>query len=254
MIAIFMQRATRRAVDAVSGTAPPAREGQRMANIVLVHGAWSTAAAWSKVIPFLQSAGHQVVAVENELRSLTSDSIKTRVAIDAFEGKTIVVGHSYGGAIITAAARDAANVTALVYIAAFAPDQGESLTSINAKFSPPSGAKFIAPGNDGLLVIDRKNMPAAFAADVPAAEAAVMAETQRPVSGQIFADKMGPPAWRQHKSWYQVSEDDRMINPGAERFMASRAGATTISLKASHASLVSMPSEVAGLIFAACAN
>ena len=220
-------------------------------NIVLVHGAWSDGSGWSKVIPILQAAGHNVVAVQNEMRTLKADSDNTRAAIDALSGPTLLAGHSYGGAVMTSAGRDAKNVVGLVYIAAFAPDEGESLNDINARFAPAPGGKVVVPDARGLLFLDRAQMPAFFVADIPAAEGAVLAAVQRPVAGAIFTDRVGPPAWKQHKSWFAVSENDLMIDPNAERFMAQRAKATTISLKSSHASLVAHPREVAELILAA---
>lgn len=217
------------------------------ANIVLVHGAWSDGSGWAKVIPILESAGHDVVAVQNQMTSLAGDAANTRAVIDSMNGPTVVAGHSYGGAVLTSAARDAKNVKALVYIAAFAPDEGETLGG----FPPGAAAKSIAPGPGGLLYIDRAKFPASFAGDLPLAEAQVLAAVQRPVGGAIFGAKMGPPAWKQIKSWYQVSENDQMIPPDTERMMASRAKATTISLPSSHASLVSHPREVAELILTA---
>jgi pimeloyl-ACP methyl ester carboxylesterase len=216
-------------------------------NIVLVHGAWSDGTGWIKVIPILQAAGHNVVSVQNQMISLAGDGANTRAVIDSMQGPTVVVGHSYGGAVITSAAHDAQNVKALVYIAAFAPDEGEALGG----FPPGPGAKSVVPGPGGLLYIERSQFPANFAGDLPAADAATLAAVQRPVGGAIFGDKMGPPAWKSIKSWYQVSEDDRMIPPDVERMFASRAKATTISLPTSHASLVSRPKEVAELILAA---
>ena len=217
-------------------------------NVVLVHGAWSDGSGWSKVIPLLQAAGHNVVAVQNQMTSLADDAKNTRGVIDAMTGPTVVAGHSYGGAVLTAAARDASNVSGLVFIAAFAPDEGEALGG----FPPGAGSKFIGPGPGGLLYIDRAQFPSCFAGDVPKAEAQMLAAVQRPVGGAIFADKMGPPAWKQIKSWYQASENDQMIPPDTERMMASRAKAATISLPSSHASLVSHPREVANLILEAC--
>jgi pimeloyl-ACP methyl ester carboxylesterase len=214
---------------------------------VLVHGAWSDGSGWLKVIPHLQAAGLNVVAVQNQMISLAGDAANTRAAIDAMEGPTVVVGHSYGGAVVTSAAHGAPNVKALVYIAAFAPDEGEALGG----FPPGPGAKFVAPGPGGLLYIDRSEFPANFAGDLPASEAATLAAVQRPVGGAIFGDKMGPPAWKSITSWYQVSEDDRMIPPDVERMFASRAKANTISLPSSHASLVSHPKEVSELILTA---
>jgi pimeloyl-ACP methyl ester carboxylesterase len=219
-------------------------------NVVLVHGAWSDGSGWSKVLPLLQAQGHNVVAVQNQMTGLDADAKNTRAMIDAMQGPTVVVGHSYGGAVISAAARDASNLKALVFIAAFAPDQGEAVGG----FPPGDGAKFIAPGPGGLLYIDRAQFPACFADDLPIAEAAVLAAVQRPVGGAIFSDRMGPPAWKQVNSWYQVSENDRMIPPDTQRMMAARANATTISLPSSHASLLSHPREVANLILDACSS
>jgi pimeloyl-ACP methyl ester carboxylesterase len=221
-------------------------------NVVLVHGAWCDASVWSKVTPILQAGGKHVVAVDNQLLGLWADAANTRTALNAMKGPTVIVGHAYGGAVITLAARDAENVRSLVYLAAFAPDENESLTSIASKFSPPTGQRHIHPEAGGMLVIDRTHMPAVFAADLPEAEASALAENQRSISPLVFSEKMGPPAWKQLPSWYQVSEDDRMINPGAQRFMATRAKATTIALKSSHVAMLSHPHEVAGLILNAC--
>lgn len=216
-------------------------------NIVLVHGAWSDGSGWAKVIPILQAEGHNVVAVQNQMVSLPADATNTRATIDAMQGPTVVAGHSYGGAVMTAAAQGASNVKGLVFVAAFAPDEGEALGG----FPPGAGAKFIGPGPGGLLYVDRGNFPSCFAGDLPLAEARALASVQRPVAGAIFGDKMGVPAWKTIESWYQVSEDDQMIPPDTERMMASRAKATTISLKSSHASLVSHPKDVAELIITA---
>lgn len=216
-------------------------------NIVLVHGAWSDGSGWAKVIPILQAEGHTVVAVQNQMTSLSDDAANTRAVIDAMQGPTVVAGHSYGGAVVTSAASGANNVKGLVFVAAFAPDEGETLGG----FPPGAGSKFLAPGPSGLLYVDRAHFPSCFAGDVEGAEAQMLASVQRPVAPAIFADKMGSPAWKSVKSWYQVSEDDQMIPPDTERMMAARAKATTISLKSSHASLVSHPKEVSELILTA---
>ena len=229
------------------GKGVPAMASTGGVNIVLVHGAWSDGSGWLKVIPALQAAGHNVVAVQNQMISLSGDAANTRAAIDAMQGPTVVVGHSYGGAVITSAAHGAQNVKALVYIAAFAPDEGEALGS----FPPGPGAKFVAPGPGGLLYIERAKFPEYFAGDLPHSEGAVLAAVQRPVGGAIFGDKMGAPAWKSIKAWYQVSEDDMMIPPDLEKKFASRMSATTIALPTSHASLVSRPKEVAELILLA---
>ncbi len=216
-------------------------------NIVLVHGAWSDGSGWIKVIPILQAAGYNVVAVQNQMASLPDDAANTRAVIDAMQGPTVVAGHSYGGAVITSAAYGAQNVKALVYIAAFAPDEGEALGG----FPQAPGDKFIAPGPGGLLYMDRTKFPEYFAGDLPVSEAAALASVQRPVNSAIFGNKMGAPAWKTIKSWYQVSDRDQMIPPELERKFASRADATTISLPTSHASLLSRPKDVAELILGA---
>jgi pimeloyl-ACP methyl ester carboxylesterase len=238
---------------AVAATLPQGAIAKSTAtkNIVLVHGAWSDGSAWSKVIPTLQRAGHNVVAVQNQMADLASDSKNTRAAIDALAGPTVVVGHSYGGAVVTSAALGADNVVALVYIAAFAPDEGETLGDIIARF-PPRAGQYITPGPGGLLYIDRAHMSEAFSADLSPAEGAVLAAVQRPVAAAIFERPMGKPAWKSRKTWFQVSANDRLINPDAQRFMAERMGAVTITLPSSHASLVSHPREVANLILRAC--
>jgi pimeloyl-ACP methyl ester carboxylesterase len=238
----------------IASTAQPQLKGTSMGrNIVLVHGAWADGSSWSKVIPLLQAAGHNVVAVQNQLQSLAGDSANTRATIDAMKGPTVVVGHSYGGAVITSATAGASNVIGLVYVAAYAPDEGETLGALGEKFAAPSGLQYIAPGPGGLLFIDRAHMPQAFAGDAPPLDAAVLAATQRPISGGLFTDKMGHPGWKDHKSWYQVSNNDLMISPDLERFFAARAGAKTVALASSHASLVSHPKEIAAMILEACA-
>lgn len=221
-------------------------------NVVLVHGAWCGPSTWAKVTPILEAGGKNVVAVDLQMLGLFADAANVRAAINTMDGPTVIVGHAYGGAVITAAARDATNVVGLVYVAAFAPDERESLNDITSKFSPPSGAKFVKPEAGGMLMIEDAQMPAVFAGDLPAAESDALVADQRSVSPHIFTEKMGPPAWKHIKAWYQVSEEDRMINPGAQRFMATRAKATVISLKASHVSLLSHPQPVAGLVLNAC--
>ena len=223
-------------------------------NIVLVHGAWSDPSIWTKIVPILEAGGKNVVSVDNQLLGLRADAANTRAAINAMGGPTVVVGHAYGGAVITLAARDATNVAALVYVAGYAPDENESITDLTSKFSPPSGQRHIHPEAGGMLVIDRAHMPAVFAGDLPAGEAEELASNQRDLSPFVFSEKMGPPAWKQHPSWFAVSEDDRMINPGAQRFMATRAKGTIVALKASHASPLSRPREVAGVILNACVS
>jgi pimeloyl-ACP methyl ester carboxylesterase len=220
-------------------------------NVVLVHGAWADGSTWSKVIPLLDKKGFNVTAVQIPLTSLEDDIAVTRNALAAQKGKTILVGHSYGGAVITGAANDAPNVAALVYIAAFGLDEGESLEDLSKQGTPPAGAAQIRPDEHGFLWIDRDGFAQAFAADVDRAEAHIMAVTQRPLSIKSFVSKSGPPAWKHIPSWYLVSSNDRMIPPQAEELMAKRMGASVRTVAASHASMVSHPREVADIICAA---
>jgi len=217
-------------------------------NVVLVHGAWADGSTWSKVIPLLQDKGFNVTAVQIPLTSLSDDIAVTQRFLAQQKGPTVLVGHSYGGAVITGAANNAPNVTALVYIAAFGLDEGESLASLSQQGPATAGAAQIRPDDNGFLWIDRDGFAKAFAADVDPVEARVMAAVQRPLSVKSFSEKSGAPAWKHLKSWYLVSADDQMIPPSAEEFMAKRMGATVCSVPASHASMVSHPKEVADLI------
>jgi pimeloyl-ACP methyl ester carboxylesterase len=221
-------------------------------NVVLVHGAWADAfASWSKVIPLLWEKGLKVAAVQLPLTSLADDITVVKNALSSHAGPTAIVGHSYGGAVITGAADGMPNVKALVYITAFGLAEGESLESLSQQGPPPAGARFIKPDAHGFLWIDREGFATAFAADVDPAYSAVMAVTQKPLSLKSFADKAGPPAWKHIPSWYLVSEKDHMIPPAAQQFMAARMKATVRSVDASHASMASHPKEVADIISSA---
>ncbi len=217
-------------------------------NVVLVHGAWADGSSWSKVIPPLQNKGFNVTAVQLPLTLLDDDIAVTRNMLAAQKGPTVLVGHSYGGAVITGAANDAPNVSALVYIAAFGLDEGESLESLSKQGSAPAGAAQIRPDDHGFLWIDRDGFAQAFAADVDPVEARVMAAVQKPLSVKSFVAKSGPPAWKHIKSWYLVSTNDQMIPTQAEELMAKRMGATVRSVPSSHASMISHPKEVADII------
>jgi pimeloyl-ACP methyl ester carboxylesterase len=218
-------------------------------NIVLVHGAWADGSSWSKVIPLLQEKGYNVTAVQIPLTSLADDVAVTQRVLAMQMGPTILVGHSYGGVVITAAGANASNVVGLVYISAFAPDEGEVLGELNGRMPAVSGQANIRPDSEGFLWIDPKAFPESFAQDVDPVQARVMAAVQKPLSASIFGDKVTKAAWKSKPSWYLLSENDRIINPDLERFMAKRIGAREIvSIPASHASLVSHPNEVAKLI------
>jgi pimeloyl-ACP methyl ester carboxylesterase len=221
-------------------------------NIVLVHGAWADGSSWSKVIPLLQEAGFNTVATQQKLVSLADDAETVRRATEAFEGPVLLVGHSYGGAIITQSVQLCPKVTGLVYIAGFAPDKGESLSilSSGAPVAPP-GAAAIRPDKYGFLWIDRTMYAENFCGDLDQIEAGVMAATQKPLSMMCFEDLVTDAGWKKLPCWYQISLNDRMIPPQAEQFMAQRMNARTISLPSSHASLVSHPKEVADFILEA---
>lgn len=217
-------------------------------NIVLVHGAWGDASHWRHVIPLLHAKGYKLAAVQNPLTSLADDIERTTKLAAAQDGPTLLVGHSYGGAVITGAGH-APNVAGLVYIAAFAPDEGDSLGSIFARREPPSGAASIRPDKDGFLWLAQDTFRQSFGQDLSETDALVMAVTQKPISGRCFEDKSGPAAWHSKPSWYQVSSRDHMIPPETEQWMADRMKTRkTITLDASHASLASHPKEVAALI------
>ncbi len=218
-------------------------------SIVLVHGFWGGAAHWSKVIVQLSKMGYgSISAVENPLTSLAADAERTRKMVAQQKGPVLLVGHSYGGAVITAAGNEP-NVVGLVYVAAFAPDAGESLLDVGQAFPPPPGVANAAPDSDGYVWIDPAKFRESFCQDLLPDEALVMAVTQKAPVGSTFADKMSAPAWRSKPSWYQISSEDRMIAPANEKRMAERMRAKRIvTLAASHASLASKPVEVSALI------
>jgi len=215
-------------------------------NIVLVHGGWADGSSWSKEIPILRDAGHKVIAVQLPLHSLLDDVATVKRAIDLVGGPTILVGHSYGGEVITNAGYNNPNVTGLVYIAAFAPDEGQSLSSFVDPATFPKDLFLIDSG--GFIYLNPKIFRENFAQDVDLAEADIMAIVQKPFNQSIFGEKSGPPAWKQLPTWYQISEADHMIPPDVQRMFAERMNATTLSLNTSHASLVSHPDEIAELI------
>ena len=221
-------------------------------NIVLVHGAFADGSSWSKVISLLQDKGFRVTAVQIPLTSLANDVAVVEQVLAAQTDPTILVAHSYGGAVITVAGTNAPNVIGLVYIAAYAPDTGESLGDLNGRFPTPSGSSHVRPVyNNQFLEVDPDTFQEAFAQDVDTVQARVMAAVQKPIAIPNFGDKVTKPAWKSKRSWYQVSDNDRMISPELERFMAKRIGATVISLPSSHASMVSHSAEVANLIIEA---
>jgi pimeloyl-ACP methyl ester carboxylesterase len=219
--------------------------------IVLVHGAFADGSSWAKVIPILESDGYTVTAVQIPLTSLPDDVTTTQRVIDAQKGPVVVVGHSYGGAVITAAASGKTNVKALVYIAAFAPEIDEVLAAPSEKFAQPPLNSALIPDAAGFLYIDRAKFHDAFCRDVPVADARVMAATQKPLSSSVFKASVPGGAWKTIPSWYIVASEDHAINPDLERFYAKRMGATTTEIKSSHVAFLSHPNEVVKVIEAA---
>jgi len=217
-------------------------------DIVLVHGFWGGAAHWAKVIVELGRRGYGALhAVENPLTSLADDATRTQTMVKQIDGPVLLVGHSYGGAVITQAG-GLENVVGLVYVAAFAPDGGESLGQITEQM-PPAAAANIAPDSDGYVWIAQDKFRESFCQDLSADEALVMAVTQKAPLGSTFGNPISDPAWKKKPCWYQVSTADRMIHPDNERRMAKRMGPRkTIELDASHASLASQPVAIVDLI------
>lgn len=222
--------------------------------IVLVHGAFADASGWSEIIERLQERGYRVVAVQNPLTSLANDVATTKRAIDALPGTAIVVGHSYGGAVISGAAAGSEKVKALVYIAAFAPDANEAIGAVGAQFPAPALATSIVPDASGFLFIDVAKFRAVFAADLPVQQTRVMAATQKPLFGQIFGQANAAAAWHTIPSWYLVAQQDQAINPDAERFYAKRMGAKTQEVASSHVPFLSRPEAVVKVILDAAAS
>jgi pimeloyl-ACP methyl ester carboxylesterase len=240
---------------ATGGTAPVSATVKTKPTVVLVHGAFADSSSWNAVVAKLERDGYPVIGVANPLRDLAGDSAYLSSVLDTIPGPVVLVGHSYGGAVITDGAAGHANVKALVYIAAFAPDQGESGLAILGRYPgsqlPPALVARPFPGGQDAY-IDQAAFQQVFAADVPAGQARLMASTQRPVALAAFAEPSSAPAWKTIPSWYLVAGADQAIPPAAEQAMAQRAHAHTVVVPdASHAVLVSHPEATANLIEAA---
>lgn len=243
-----------------TGAASAAPSKSPMATIVLVHGAWADSSSWDGVISRLEADRYTVIVAANPLRSLGGDSDYVSGIVNNIKGPVVLVGHSYGGAVITNAATGADNVVALVYVAAFAPEAGESALELTGKFPGSLLSGALAPPiplADGThdLYIQQNKFRSIFAADIPEREAKLMAATQRPVTDAAAAGASGPPAWMSIPSWFVYGSADKVIPPAVHAFMAQRAGAKeTIVVKgASHLVMVSHPSIVAKLIERAAA-
>jgi pimeloyl-ACP methyl ester carboxylesterase len=216
-------------------------------NIVLVHGGFVDGSGWRGVYDVLTADGFNVSVVQNQTLSLDSDVATTANVLDELEGPAILVGHSYGGAVITEAGTHG-SVAGLVYVTAFAPDAGESVNSLIGTFPQDGPVPPILPPQDGFLFLDRDKFAEAFAADLPAPDAAFMADSQVPWGVEALNGEISEPAWRAKPSWYLIATDDRMIPPPAQRTMSGRAGATVTEVPGSHSIYVSNPGAVAGLI------
>ena len=216
-------------------------------SIVLVHGGFVDGAGWEGVYNILKKDGYSVSIVQNPTTSLADDVAATRLTIARAQGPVILVGHSYGGVVVTEAGTDS-KVAGLVYIAAFAPDKGESVESLIQ--NPPPGAPVppILPPQDGYLFLEKTKFRASFAADVSEAKAAFLADSQVPWGVGALSGSVSEPAWKSKPSWYLVATEDRMIPPPAQRAMSKRAGSTVVEVKGSHAIYVSQPGAVAALI------
>lgn len=216
-------------------------------NVVLVHGGFVDGSGWEAVYRLLRRDGFTVSIVQNPTISLSDDVRVTKRVIAAQDDPVILVGHSYGGVVITEAGNDP-KVNGLVYIAAFAPDKGESVASLIKDPPPGSPVPPILPPQDGFLFLDKNRFPASFAADVEAGKAEFMADSQVPWGVGALSGAISQPAWKTKPSWYLIATDDRMIPPDAQRLMSKRAGATVVEVPGSHAVYVSRPDAVAGLI------
>jgi pimeloyl-ACP methyl ester carboxylesterase len=220
---------------------------QSTKNIVLVHGGFVDGSGWESVYSLLKKDGYNVAIVQNPTISLAGDVAATKLVINEQDGPVILVGHSYGGAVITEAGTDP-KVVGLVYITAFAPDKGESVNSLIKDPPPDAPVPPILPPKDGYLFLDKSKFRASFAGDVEAEKAAFMADSQVPWGVQALAGEISEPAWKSKPSWYLLATDDRMIPPPAQRFMSARAGSTVVEVAGSHAIYVSQPNAVAALI------
>jgi pimeloyl-ACP methyl ester carboxylesterase len=217
-------------------------------NIILVHGAWADGSCWGSVIERLQAEGFQVSAPQFPLSSLGDDVARLRQVLEFQDGPTVVVGHSYGGQIMTALGTDASNVVGLVYIAAFGLDEGESLGALLSQGPVTPSLAHLFTDERGFGWLSEDDFVTHFAADVDPIRARVMYAVQQPLASSAFTDVMGVPAWKSLPSWYLVAQNDEAIPPEAERQFAARMGATTVEIPSSHIPMVSHPEEVADLI------
>src|SRR5262245_5003966 len=238
---------------ALSLSIPALAGGAKKPSIVLVHGAFADGSSWAKVIPILQAKGYSVTAVQNPLTSFADDVAATKRALAQQDGPVILVGHSWAGVVITEAGADP-KVVGLVYVAAFAPDQGETVGDLGKKYPPPPALAAPIADKGGFLSLPTDAVVKHFAKDLPAAEARVVAATQGPINSSAFGAQVSAVAWKTKPSWYIVSKMDDAIAPDEERFFAKRMKAVTTELNASHVAMLSQPKAVAAVIMEAAAK
>lgn len=212
-----------------------------MTHVVLVHGLWVDGSSWAPVTTRLQEGGHEVTAVQLPLSSLTEDIAAVRRALARIEGPVVLVGHSYGGMVISGAATDTAQVTGLVYVAAVAPEEGEAAGEILGRFAPSEALQNMVADSEGYVLLDRALFPELFAGDVPVETARAMAAAQGPAAQGCLVEPSGPPAWKGVPSTYVLCTKDRTVTPEAQRWTAERIGASVVEVDASHAVAVSQP-------------
>lgn len=214
--------------------------------IIFVHGIWADGSSWNAQIDALQAKGYPVISVQNPITSLKDDVAATKRAISQAKGKVILVGHSWGGMVITEAGNDP-KVLGLVYIAAYGPDAGESLQAVSANAPQTELTKYLAP-NDGYVYITQEGVKTVFADDLSPKQQAMVYATQTPAFHTVFEDKVGEPAWKTKPSWYIVAKNDKTVHPDLERFMAKRMKAKTTELESSHVTMLSHPAAVIKII------
>jgi len=235
-----------------TGAVAQTKSSQGIRNIVIVHGAWADGSCWSEVSPLLQTKGLHVVAVQNPLTSLADDVAATRRAIALQDGPVLLVGHSYGGAVITEAGNDP-KVVALVYVAAFAPSSGESVSSIAKLFPPPPLFSEVRSNAGGFLTVTAKGIAEDFAQDLPDTEKQVLTATQAPTAAAVFEAAITTAAWKTKPSWFVIASNDRAVAPELEKSEAVAMKATSITVPSSHVVMLSHPIEVADVIEQAAA-
>lgn len=230
-----------------SASTQAASAAPQVTNVILVHGAWADGSSWSKVIPLLNAKGLHVVAVQLPLTSLMDDAATVKRAIGLEDGPVLLVGHSYGGAVITEAGNDP-KVKGLVYVAAFAPDDGQSAGSLGATMPPPPLAAEVKPDSEGFLKLSKNGIYESFAQDLSAGEKALLYAAQAPTNAKSLGGNISSAAWHSKPSWYIVASQDRAIQPQLEASMASKIHATTTTVASSHVPMLSHPDAVAAVI------